>query len=134
MPNKNSCYTYFKICGKFDSCYVSNLLNLTPERISKIGEVKNGKTLDTATWEVGKCNDYDVYVSNQMRKTISVLLDKTHLLNKLRKEFDVKFYLVVVPELYLGGVNPCLSPELDIIDFCHETRTEIDIDLYVYND
>lgn len=33
----------------------------------------------------------------------------------------------------VGDINPCLAPPLDVIDFCHATRTEIDIDLYIYN-
>ena len=27
--------------------------------------------------------------------------------------------------------TPCLAPTLDVIDFCHSTRTELDIDLYI---
>ena len=77
--------------------------------------------------------EYDVYVENQMRKTISGLLDKIDVLNQIRNEFDVSFYLEVVPEIYVDDINPCLAPTLDVIDFCHATRTEIDIDLYVYS-
>ena len=66
-----------------------------------------------------------------MRKTISVFLDKVDLLNKIREENDVSFYLEVVPTIYAENINPALAPTLDIIDFCHATRTEIDIDMYV---
>ena len=40
--------------------------------------------------------------------------------------------LEIVPEIYVGDTNPCLAPPLDVIDFCHATRTEIDIDMYIY--
>ena len=69
-------------------------------------------------WEIGRCNDYDVEVANQMSKTIALLRDKVDLLNKIRQENDVSFYLEIVPTL-------------DVIDFCHSTRTELDIDLYI---
>ena len=134
MATRNSCYTYFRIVGNFDPDYVSELLNLQPEKTWKIGDERNnGTKYDFANWEIGKCSDYDVNVSNQMRKTISVLVDKIELLMQIRGENDTRFYLEIVPHIYSGDVTPCLAPTLDIIDFCHATRTEIDIDMYIYN-
>lgn len=80
---------------------------------------------------MGRCDEYDVEIANQMRKTIAVLLDKIDILNKIREENDVSFYLEIVPTIYVEDINPVLAPTLDIIDFCHATRTEIDIDMYV---
>ena len=68
-----------------------------------------------------------------MRKTIAVLQDKIPVLNQIREKYDVSFFLEIVPEIYANDTNPCLAPSLDIIDFCHATRTEIDIDMYVYD-
>ena len=68
---------------------------------------------------------------NQMHKTIAPLFDKVDLLNRIKEEFDVEFTLEIVPTIYVGNINPCLAPSLKVIDFCHATRTEIDIDLYV---
>lgn len=134
METKNECYTYFKIVGDFDPDYVSSLLNLDPEKSWKIGDTRrNGTKYTFACWEIGRCEEYDVEVSCQMRKTISALLDKIDLLNKIREENDVEFYLEVVPHIYCGDINPVLAPELDIIDFCYMTRTKIDIDMYVYD-
>lgn len=134
MSAKNNCYTYFRIVGNFDPDYVSELLNLKPEKAHKIGDVRrNGTKYDFATWEFGKCNEYDAHVSNQMQKTILPLLNKVDLLNQIRNQNDVKFYLEIVPHIYAGEINPCLSPSIEVIDFCHNTRTEIDIDMYLYN-
>ena len=52
-------------------------------------------------------------------------------MNRVRNEFNVVFTLEIVPTIYAGNINPCLAPSLKVIDFCHATRTEIDIDLYV---
>ena len=134
MSARNSCYTYFKIVGSFNPDEASKLLNLTPEKTWKIGDLRhNGTMYDFALWEIGRCTEYDVEVENQMRKTIALLQDKIQLLNQIREENDVSFVLEIVSSIYVGDVNPCLAPPLDVIDFCHATRTEIDIDIYVYN-
>ena len=134
MNTRNSCYTYFKIVGDFNPDDVSKLLNLTPEKSRKIGDVRrNGTKYDFALWEIGKCTEYDVEVEKQMRKTIAVLQDKISILNQIKQENDVSFVLEIVPMIYAGNINPCLNPTLDIIDFCHATRTEIDIDMYIYD-
>ena len=134
MNTRNSCYTYFRIVGKFNPDNVSALLNLTPEESWKIGDLRrNGTKYEFANWMIGKCAEYDVYVGNQMRKTISMLLDKIATLNQIREENDVEFFLEIVPSIYVDDINPCLAPPLDVIDFCHATRTQIDIDMYLFN-
>ena len=132
MQTRNSCYTYFKIVGDFDPDEVTDLLGLEPEKTWKIGDERsNGTRYDFALWMIGRCNEYEVEVEKQMRKTVSSLSDKIELLNKIRSENDVSFFLEIVPTIYVGDSNPCLAPSLDIMDFCHATRTEIDNDLYV---
>ena len=133
MKTKNKCITYFKITGDFDPNVISARLGLTPTKSWKIGDSRrNGTKFDFSLWEYGRCEEYDVFVENQMRKTISDLLDKTEILDQIREEFDASFCLQIVPHIYEEDNTPCLAPPLDIIDFCHATRTEIDIDLYVY--
>ena len=133
VQTRNSCYTYFKITGDFDPDEVTHLLSLQPTRTWKIGDFRNnGTKYDFAVWEIGRCKEYDVFVENQMRKTIALLLDKINLLNLIHRNNNVAFVLKIVPTIYVGDQNPCLAPPLDVIDFCHATRTEIDIDMYVY--
>ena len=93
MNTRNSCYTYFMIVGNFNPDDVSALLSLTPEESWKIGDLqRNGTKYEFAHWEIGRCAEYDVYVENQMRKTISVLLDKIATLNQIKEENDVEFF------------------------------------------
>jgi len=135
FETKNSCYTYFRIVGEFDPDEISEILQLTPEEQCKIGDYgRNGIQYESAYWKFGSCTEYDVITENQMRKTIAPLLDKTDLLKKIHDTYDVSFFLEIVPAVYVGESTPCLAPPLDVIDFCHETRTEIDIDLYVWDD
>ena len=134
MNTRNSCYTYFTIVGDFDPDSVSHLLNLNPDQSWRIGDLRrNGTAYDFARWSFGRCDAYDVIVANQMRKTIAPLLNKIEILNEIHLKNDVNFYLAVVPSIHAGDISPCLAPSLDIIDFCHATRTEFDIDLYVYD-
>ena len=134
MNTRNNCYTYFRIVGDFNPDDVSERLNLTPEKAWKIGDLRGtGARYDFASWEIGRCAEYDVMVENQMRKTLASLWDKVSLLNQIRKENNVHFVLEIVPTIYVDDINPCLAPPLDVIDFCHATRTEIDLDMYIYN-
>lgn len=134
MNTRNSCYTYFRIVGNFNPDDVSERLGLTPEKTWKIGDLRrNGTRYDFASWEIGRCAEYDVQVENQMRKTLASLWDKVSLLNQIREENDVHFVLEIVPTIYVDDINPCLAPPLDVIDFCHATRTEIDLDMYICN-
>ena len=134
MDTKNRCHTYFKIVGDFDPDSITARLGLLPTKCWKIGDSrKNGSKFDFALWEYGRCDEYDVLVENQMRKTVSGLLGKIDALNQIRNELEVSFYLEIVPTIYVGDINPCLAPPLDVIDFCHATRTEIDIDMYIYS-
>lgn len=133
MKSKNKCYTYFCIYGKFDPDNVSKLLNIENEKIhgEDSGLYEYCKEHDEIYWECGFCNKYDVYIENQMRQTIKPLLDKIDILNKIREENDVKFYLTVVPKIYDDEITPVLAPPLDVMDFCSATRTEIDLDYYI---
>ncbi len=132
---RNSCYTYFRIVGNFDPDEISAILQLTPEKQWKIGDHRgDGSRFDFASWEIGRCTEYDFETANQMRKTIAPLTDKIDHLKKIHSAYDVKFWLEIVPSVYADEKSPCFAPSMDIIDFCHETRTEIDIDLYFLSD
>lgn len=129
---ENGCYTYFRITGNFNPDVVTEKLGLQPNRTRKIGDKRHDGTLyDFASWEFGRCDQYDVLTKNQMDITIDPLLDKIDLLNVIRCECDAVFTLEIVPTIYVDNINPCLAPSMKVIDFCHKTRTEIDIDLYV---
>ena len=131
MP-ENSCYTYFAIKGEFNPDDITERLGLMPSKVWKTGDKRdNGTEYDFSYWEFGFCEEYDVVTENQMHKTLAPLLRKIEILKEIRKEFDVIYVLEIVPTVYSENATPCLAPSMEVIDFCHETRTEIDIDLYV---
>ena len=50
-----------------------------------------------------------------------------------QKDADRTAFLEVVPRIFAGEITPTLSPSLEVVDFCHETRTELDVDMYVFD-
>lgn len=130
------CYTYFSIRGDFDPDAVTALLGLTPDETTKAGEPRYFRGVSRGTyafssWDFGRCDEYDVIVENQMRKTIAPLLDKVELLKKIKRENDVFFSLVVVPTIRYDEPVPVVAPSLDVMQFCCDTGTEFDLDMYL---
>ncbi len=134
MKESNKCYTYFKITGKFKPDDISDILKLTPTKQWNIDDTrKNNTRYDFSLWEFGRCDTYDVFVEKQMMKTIKPLTSKINELCKIKEMYDAYFTLEIVPSLYVGEINPCLAPNKDVIKFCYETDTNIDIDLYLFD-
>lgn len=134
MSGKNSCYTYFKITGDFDPDSISAMLGLLPSKHWRIGDKRaNGTAYDFALWEFGRCDDYDVFVDNQMMRTLQPLLPKIEILKEIKRSNDVSFTLEIVPSIYVGETAPCLAPSAQVIRFCYETDTDIDIDLALFD-
>lgn len=129
----NSCYTYFAIVGEFDPDAVTRLFGLYPFETHHKGEdrVNGDGWYSNSIWSFGKCDKYSVNVNEQIRRTIAPLLGKLDVLKHIKDNFEVDFYIEVVPEIYAGEPAPILGPELDIIDFCHAARASVDIDLYL---
>lgn len=130
----NACYTYFSIRGEFDPVQVTELLGLQPFESRKEGENRAGGNgvYSCSVWNFGKCDEYDVDVNEQIRKSIAPLRDKLAELSHIKDNFVANFYIEVVPELCVGEPAPILGADMDIIDFCHVARAEIDVDLYLY--
>ena len=127
-----NCYTYFRITGDFNPDVVSELLGLIPEKSWKMGDTrKNGTKYDFACWRFGTCQEYDIFVENQMLKTLAPLFSKIDILKQIKNKFDVSFTLEVVPTVRFDETAPCLAPSMKVMQFCCDTGTEIYIDLYV---
>ena len=92
----------------------------------------DGKPFGFSCLKYNIVEEYDPYVYKMMEKCIEPFLDKVELLKSLKEKYQIEYYLVVVPSLVVDNINPCLAPSLKVMDFCTETRTEIDCDLYLY--
>ncbi len=138
MKESNTCYTYFKITGNFDPDVITERLGLEPEKTWKIGDLRSfGRSrYNFALWEIGRCTEYRVLVTEQMEETIRPLLDRIDLLNEIREQYDVNFTLEVVPYIYAanGEHHPVVSPSHEVIAFCAATHTHLDIDQYFFSE
>ena len=137
--DKNSCYTYFRIVGDFDPETITDMLQLTPYETWKKGEkIKNRNNNlihDSSSWIFGKCDTYFEDFSHmlfyQINEAMYPFLDKIEVLKQIKKSYDVTFYFEIVPTIYDNSSSTYFNLPIEVIDFCHETGTEIDIDYYL---
>ena len=80
---------------------------------------------------IGFNEKYEVDINDMIRKTIKPLLGKEDELDMLRRKYNLKYYLVLVPTIKVDGVHPILSLAPDIIEFLYLTGTEEDLDYYI---
>ena len=132
MRTKHTCYTYFFITGIFDPEEITRRLGLKPMDKWQMGKFdENGNRYEESFWQFGLCENYDPYVFNMMRETIKPLLGKEKELKAIKEEFGVRMFLEVVCSMNVEEVLPAFGPSQDIIDFLHDSGTELDYDMYI---
>jgi len=131
----NECYCYFHIIGEFDPADITKFLGIEPFRAFKKGELRRGgrSRYDFSTFCCCRCDEYDFDANVMIEKTIAPLRDKIEILNRLRELLGVEYEICVVPKIHVDESTPALGASLSVIDFCHEIRANIDIDMYLFN-
>jgi hypothetical protein len=149
-------YTYFTICsncdlicnddntgyykstesGIFDPDEITNILGIDPFKKFKNGEPMpnhpSGRLYTFSRWNAEKSDVDRTDTGKQCLETIRNLKNKIPELLKIKSLYDVRFNIVIVPHIYDEEVYLYFGKE--IIDFCYQTGTTIDVDMYVYND
>jgi len=148
------CYTHFVICsgdcverGGAADATVSNDFN--PADITKRmgivpdGTMKKGDERRTATgvygtytrssWNACQQEEPPMDAEAQCLAIVRALRGKIPILQQIKKEINVDFLIVIVPEIY-GEEEPFMHFNQEIISFCHATGTEISIDMYVFRE
>ncbi|MDR1793881.1 MAG: DUF4279 domain-containing protein [Erysipelotrichaceae bacterium] len=128
----NECYTYFAIDGNFDPELITKRLGLRPSYTHRIGDqdTRLGNEYIWPVWQYGMYRKYDNCINNMLMKTIEDLLPKVELLQSLKAEFDLKYFLRVVLTVYPYNVSPDLSPGAEVISFLYHTGTQFSVDHY----
>lgn len=130
--DNNKCKTYFRITGDFDCQEIISLIDITPNKMFNKNDLRNNKEpYGFSSLSFCVCEDYNVYVYEQMENTINLLQPKIEVLKYIKQKYKVDYCLEIVPILYVNQITPCLAPSKKVIKFCYETDTEIDIDLYL---
>lgn len=147
MRNEHSCKTYISVSLEFDSDKNVELLrrgvmDCEPEAIGIYNRDDVGRALEVLTSDltwvrhsfmIGINTDYDVDVNNMIRVTLKDLIGKEELVKSIAENFDVEFYLHVVPYIVRDSDEPTqiLSLDDDIIAFLHESGVSFDLDYYI---
>jgi len=121
---KTKCYTYFSLSGKFEPKEITALIGLEPYHEKK-GESES-------EWRYGYNDRYEPIIADMFARTIKDLIPKVSIISDIVSVFHAKAYLVAVVEIYTDEVTPALAPSLEVMKFCVDSRTEVDIDLYNY--
>lgn len=85
------------------------------------------------SFEIGRNEDYRVYVSDMIRTTIKDLVGKEQKIVELKKRFNLTASLIIVPYIVADSElpNQCLSLDDDVIAFLHKSGTSMDLDYYI---
>ena len=132
----HKCRTYFRIIGDIEVNELLSTLNVKANKIVNKGEInpRSKKVWEYNDVKIGFNDKYNVDINEMIRETLKNLIPQVETLAKLKKEYSLKYYLVLVPEIYSDSEEPnqYLSLDRDIIEFLYLTETDIDLDYYVY--
>ncbi|GKV68642.1 hypothetical protein NCCP2716_11400 [Sporosarcina sp. NCCP-2716] len=118
--------------GRFDPQAITSLLRLQPFRSHAYGEQrKNGSIFLFSSWSAVRSSAGRLDAEAQCLEIVRILEDKIAMLRKIKKQYEVSFSLVIVPSIH-GEEPPLLRFPEEVIRFCYETGTEIEVDMYIY--
>ena len=145
---KTNSYTYFGIAsngkmgdrgfeaykkGIFHPKEITDLLDIQPFSSWAYGESRvSGPKYLFSSWDAEKSDIDRLDVEAQCRDTIMRLKTKIPLLNQIKKQYDVNFVLMIVPNIY-GDEQPWIAFHDEVIEFCYLTGTTIEVDMYMYS-
>lgn len=148
---KTSCRSYFAICSAgdiqngvgfvaaensfFDPDEITKMLEMQPYNTTLMGAPRgNGHGFfPFSFWCACEQTEPAIDAEEQCLKIVRELSPKIPILNKIYEQYNVDFAIEVVPKVFHEQA-PILCFNREIIDFCYLTKSEIDIDLYVFNE
>jgi len=148
---KTCCYSYFSIFSRgevqngigfiaesnsnFDPANITKRLDIEPHGTMKKGDERRTSigvygTYAGSSWDACQQEEPSMDAEAQCLAIVRALREKVPILQQIKKEINVDFLIVIVPEVY-GEEVPLMHFNQEIISFCHATGTEISIDMYV---
>jgi len=131
---KTKCMTYFNIKGNFKIEDITEILGIKNTGGWNVGEKKEYpmQTIFTfSSWEYGTDYEETLLADKQIEKVIKPLLSKIEELKYIHNNYDCKFFLEQVQEIY-NNEKPGVFYDVDVIKFCAEVGAAIDVDIYFY--
>ncbi len=147
--NKTTCYSEFVIQSngkmtkngfktnknsEFNPDEITKLLNITPYHTTTMNASRpNGVgNYPFSTWSGCKKEEPILDAEKQVEMIVEELRDKIPTLLQIKKRYDVRFFITIVPSIY-NEEAPVIGFNKDIIDFCYKTGAEIGVHLYVFD-
>lgn len=147
--NKTTCYSEFVIQSKgkmTDNGFIANpnsdfkpeeitkTLKITPHWTTTMNEPRPiGKgNYPFSTWSGCKKEEPALDASIQVKAIVEELKEKIPTLLQIKKQYDVNFFITIVPSIY-NEEDPYIQFDKEIIDFCYQTNTEIGVHLYIFD-
>lgn len=133
--DKSNVMVKFVITGEgFYPNIITDRLNLTPSKHWIKGDEiprKNIKRKET-NWII--CTEYEESfdINEQLNKIIHVIAEKKHILQELKKAYDIDYIFVIVVNVE-NNEKPTMYFNRKFIEFANEIEAEFYIDLYIYS-
>lgn len=118
----------------FNPDEITRKLGIQPFKTRKMCEErKNGHGIYTfSSWDACIQKVPALDAEEQCIKIVRMLRDKIPVLNEIKRQIDVGYYINIVPHIY-NEEAPAIQMNREIIEFCYLTGTEIGVDIYVYD-
>jgi hypothetical protein len=104
------------------------LLNNIPQPTIK----KSSPPRYFSLWEIDTGHEESLDANFQLVKIYDLLKGKVEILKQLKSEYKLIYFIEIVPHVE-NGETPALYLENHIIEFAHEIKATVDIDLYIYS-
>ena len=98
----------------------------------KLSPEGNVKPRWNSRWIISTGYEESLNIDDQIRIIYEMLKDKVGILNELREKYSLTFHLRVVPKIE-DNEKPSMFFGPYIIDFVHDIKATIDIDLYIFS-
>ena len=133
--NYDTINIYFLIRGDFPLQEVLDSLCIVPKRTFDRTDIRrDGKPYGFSMIQIEDIVTSEPLLYKEMEKLVDVLSPFADKLIELKNRYNLEYFLEVVPQLYVDHIHPCLAPSLKVMEFCVKTKTNMDIDLYLYPD
>lgn len=113
---------------------ITKILQITPYSTTTLNEprkIGNGN-YSFSTWRGCKKEELTLDASLQVKEIVKELKRKIDELLYIKKQYDVRFYITIVPSIY-NEKAPIIEFDKEIIDFFYKTDTEIGVHLYIFD-
>lgn len=133
--DRSHCYSYFGIEGEdFDPAKVGKALGIKPFKSRKAGQQRrNGSgAYEFSCFDCVKVKSPQQDVAEQVLKIVRTLTPLIPVLKELKERMGLKYCIMVVTHIYEEQA-PYVWFGSEVVEFCHETGTEIGMDIYAYD-